>query len=265
IANQEYLGKINGAVGNFNAHISAYPNANWPQISRDFVLSLGLSHNPLTTQIEAHDYIAELFDAMRRFNTIATDLARDIWSYISMGYFKQKVIAGEVGSSTMPHKVNPIDFENAEANLGLSNATLEHLSGKLLISRLQRDLTDSSALRNLGVGIGYSLVALNSLSRGLNKLELNAARLDADLDGAWEVLAEPIQTVMRKAGHENPYEKLKELTRGANMNQQTIRAFIESLELPAEDKTRLLELTPAKYVGLAARLARETLTEKAEN
>ncbi|PQV64324.1 Adenylosuccinate lyase [Abditibacterium utsteinense] len=265
IQDQEYLGKINGAVGNFNAHLSAYPDANWPQISRDFVLSLGLSHNPLTTQIESHDYIAELFDAMRRFNTIAIDFARDIWSYVSLGYFKQKVIAGEVGSSTMPHKVNPIDFENAEANLGLSNATLEHLSGKLPISRLQRDLTDSSALRNLGVGIGYSLLALVALGRGLNKLELNEAKLALDLDNAWEVLAEPIQTVMRKAGMENPYEKLKELTRGADMNAATIRAFIEKLELNAEDKTRLLELTPAKYVGLAARLARETLTEKQDN
>ncbi len=261
IANQEYLGKINGAVGNFNAHTAAYPNANWPQISRDFVMSLGLSHNPLTTQIEAHDYIAELFDALRRFNTIALDFSRDVWSYVSLGYFKQKVVAGEVGSSTMPHKVNPIDFENAEANLGLSNATLEHLSGKLPISRLQRDLTDSSALRNLGVGIGYSLLALVALNRGLNKLELNEAKLALDLDNAWETLAEPIQTVMRKAGHQNPYEKLKELTRGADMNAQTMRAFIEKLELPSDDKARLLELTPAKYVGLAAQLARETLTE----
>jgi adenylosuccinate lyase len=259
IQSQEYLGKINGAVGNFNAHLSAYPNANWPQISKDFVESLGLTHNPLTTQIESHDYIAELFGALVRFNTIAIDLARDIWSYISLGYFKQKVIAGEVGSSTMPHKVNPIDFENAEANLGLSNAVLEHLSVKLPVSRLQRDLTDSSALRNLGVGIGYSLLALVALNRGLNKLELNEARLSADLDNAWEVLAEPIQTVMRKAGHLNPYEKLKDLTRGATMNEATIRAFIESLELPEEDKTRLLELTPATYVGNAAQLARETL------
>ncbi|HEX9995735.1 MAG TPA: adenylosuccinate lyase [Abditibacterium sp.] len=262
LKNQEYLGKINGAVGNFNAHVSAYPSANWPQISRDFVLSLGLSHNPLTTQIEAHDYIAELFDAMRRFNTIALDFSRDVWSYVSLGYFKQKVIAGEVGSSTMPHKVNPIDFENAEANLGLSNAVLDHLSVKLPISRLQRDLTDSSALRNLGVGIGYSLLALVALARGLNKLEINEAKLSLDLDNAWEVLAEPIQTVMRKAGHENPYEKLKELTRGAAMNEASIRDFIEKLELPPEDKARLLELTPAKYVGLAAQITRETLTEE---
>ena len=259
IQNQEYLGKINGAVGNFNAHLSAYPDANWPQISRDFVESLGLTHNPLTTQIESHDYIAELFGALSRFNTISIDLARDIWSYISLGYFKQKVVAGEVGSSTMPHKVNPIDFENAEANLGLSNAVLEHLSGKLPISRLQRDLTDSSALRNLGVGVGYSLLALAALSRGLNKLELNAAKLAADLEGAWEVLAEPIQTVMRKNGHENPYEKLKDLTRGAQMNRETIREFIEELDLPEADKTRLLQMTPASYVGNAAQLARETL------
>ncbi len=265
ISNQEYLGKINGAVGNFNAHVAAYPEANWPQIARDFVLSLGLSYNPLTTQIESHDYIAELFDALRRFHLIALDFARDVWSYVSLGYFKQKVVAGEVGSSTMPHKVNPIDFENAEANLGLSNAMLHHLAEKLPISRLQRDLSDSSALRNLGVGLGYSLVALKSLSRGLNKLELNEAKLAADLNGAWEVLAEPIQTVMRKAGHENPYEKLKELTRGAAMNETTMRAFIADLELPAEEKARLSELTPAKYVGLAARLARETLTETPEN
>jgi adenylosuccinate lyase len=264
IGDQEYLGKINGAVGNFNAHVSAYPDLDWPKLSRDFVLSLGLSHNPLTTQIEAHDYIAELFDAIRRFNNIALDFARDVWTYVSMGYFKQKVVAGEVGSSTMPHKVNPIDFENAEANLGLSNATLEHLSGKLPISRLQRDLTDSSALRNLGVGVGYSLLALVALGRGLNKLELNEARLAADLDNAWEVLAEPIQTVMRKAGHENPYEKLKELTRGAAMSQETIRAFIQELELPEADKARLLEMTPSSYVGLAARIARETLTEETQ-
>ncbi len=265
IQNQEYLGKINGAVGNFNAHLSAYPDADWPQIARDFVMSLGLTYNPLTTQIESHNYIAELFDALRRFNLIALDFSRDVWSYVSLGYFKQKVVAGEVGSSTMPHKVNPIDFENAEANLGLSNAMLAHLSEKLPISRLQRDLSDSSALRNLGVGIGYSLVALTSLQRGLGKLELNEAKLAADLDNAWEVLAEPIQTVMRKAGHENPYEKLKLLTRGAEMNEKTMRAFIEGLELPEADKARLLALTPAKYVGLAARVARETLTESEGN
>lgn len=259
IQNQEYLGKINGAVGNFNAHVSAYPDANWPQIARDFVGSLGLTYNPLTTQIESHDGIAELFQALIRFDLIAIDLARDIWTYVSQGYFKQRVIAGEVGSSTMPHKVNPIDFENAEANLGLGNAMLDHLAGKLPISRLQRDLTDSSALRNMGVGIGYSLVALSSLQRGLNKLQLNEAALSADLSGSWEVLAEPIQTVMRKAGIANPYEKLKELTRGAAMDEATIRDFIEKLELDDDDKARLLAMTPASYIGLAPQLGREAL------
>ena len=261
IRNQEYLGKINGAVGNFNAHVAAYPNAHWPQISRDFVLSLGLSHNPLTTQIESHDYIAELFHALIRFNTIALDFARDVWSYVSLGYFKQRVVAGEVGSSTMPHKVNPIDFENAEANLGLANAMLEHLASKLPVSRLQRDLSDSSALRNLGVGVGYSLLALVALERGLGKLELNEARLSADLENAWEVLAEPIQTVMRKCGHENPYEQLKLLTRGAQMNAESIRAFVDELDLPEGEKTRLLEMTPASYIGLAPQLAREALSD----
>ncbi len=260
IGNQEYLGKINGAVGNFNAHVAAYPDANWPQIARDFVGSLGVTYNPLTTQIESHDGIAELFQSLIRFDTIAIDLARDIWTYVSQGYFKQRVVAGEVGSSTMPHKVNPIDFENAEANLGLGNAMLDHLAGKLPISRLQRDLTDSSALRNMGVGIGYSLVALKSLLRGLGKLELNEAALSRDLDNAWEVLAEPIQTVMRKAGIANPYEKLKELTRGAKMDESSMRAFVESLELDDDDKARLLAMTPASYVGLAARLGREALS-----
>ena len=260
IGNQEYLGKINGAVGNFNAHISAYPDANWPAIARDFVGSLGLIYNPLTTQIESHDAIAELFQSLMRFNTIGIDLARDIWTYVSQGYFRQRVVAGEVGSSTMPHKVNPIDFENAEANLGLGNAMLDHLAGKLPVSRLQRDLTDSSALRNMGVGVGYSLVALKSLLRGLGKLELNEAALSADLEGAWEVLAEPIQTVMRKNGVANPYEKLKELTRGAKMDESSMRAFVESLELPDDDKARLLALSPASYVGLAAQLGREALS-----
>ena len=260
IGDQEYLGKINGAVGNFNAHTSAYPDADWPGIARDFVGSLGLTYNPLTTQIESHDGIAELFQSLIRFDTIAIDLARDVWTYVSQGYFKQRVIAGEVGSSTMPHKVNPIDFENAEANLGLGNAMLDHLAGKLPISRLQRDLTDSSALRNMGVGIGYSLVALKSLRRGLGKLELNEAALSADLENAWEVLAEPIQTVMRKAGIANPYEKLKELTRGARMDEAAMRAFVESLELPDDDKARLLKMTPASYVGLAAQLGREALS-----
>ena len=259
IQEQEYLGKINGAVGNFNAHVSAFPSANWPQIARDFVGSLGLTYNPLTTQIESHDAIAELFQSLIRFDTIAIDLARDVWTYVSQGYFKQRVIAGEVGSSTMPHKVNPIDFENAEANFGLGNAMLDHLATKLPISRLQRDLTDSSALRNMGVGIGYSLVALSSLKRGLNKLQLNEAALSRDLENAWEVLAEPIQTVMRKAGIANPYEKLKELTRGATMDEATIRAFIESLKLDADDKARLLAMTPASYIGLAPQLGREAL------
>ena len=259
IGNQEYLGKINGAVGNFNAHTAAYPDANWPQIARDFVGSLGLTYNPLTTQIESHDGIAELFQSLIRFDTITIDLARDIWTYVSQGYFKQRVVAGEVGSSTMPHKVNPIDFENAEANLGLGNAMLDHLATKLPVSRLQRDLTDSSALRNMGVGIGYSLVALKSLRRGLGKLELNEAALSADLEHAWETLAEPIQTVMRKAGINNPYEKLKELTRGVRMDERSMRAFVESLDLPAEDKARLMKMTPASYVGLAAQLGREAL------
>lgn len=259
VAQQEYLGKINGAVGNFNAHLSAYPDAPWPQIARNFVESLGLTYNPLTTQIESHDYIAELFHALSRFNDIALDFARDAWTYISLGYFKQKVIAGEVGSSTMPHKVNPIDFENAEANLGLANATLGHLAGKLPISRLQRDLSDSSAIRNIGVGVGHSLLALVALRRGVNKLQLNEVALAKDLDQAWEVLAEPIQTVMRKAGHENPYEKLKELTRGAQMNQESMRTFVQGLELPEADKLRLLTMTPATYVGIAAKLGREAL------
>ena len=261
IREQEFLGKINGAVGNFNAHVAAFPDADWPQIAREFVESLGLDYNPLTTQIESHDYIAELFDSIARFNAIALDFSRDIWSYVSLGYFKQRVVAGEVGSSTMPHKVNPIDFENAEANLGLSNAMLRHLAEKLAVSRLQRDLSDSSALRNLGVGIGHSLLALVALTRGINKLELNEQKLADDLDNAWEVLAESVQTVMRKLGHENPYEKLKELTRGSQMNAQTMRDFIESLDLPSEEAQRLLELTPAKYIGLAPQLARDVLKD----
>jgi adenylosuccinate lyase len=261
IGSQEYLGKINGAVGNFNAHHIAFPDVDWPAVSRRFVSSLGLVPNPLTTQIEAHDYMAELFDAVARFNTIALDFSRDVWSYISLGYFHQRVVAGEVGSSTMPHKVNPIDFENAEANLGLANAVLGHLAGKLPVSRLQRDLSDSSALRNLGVGLGHSFLAMLALKRGLGKLELGEAVLQRDLENAWEVLAEPIQTVMRKAGHENPYEKLKELTRGAQMSQATIRAFIEGLQLPAADKARLMQLTPATYVGLAQKLAQEELAQ----
>lgn len=254
IEETQYLGKINGAVGNWNAHTAAYPDAPWQEISRMFVQSLGLTYNPLTTQIEAHDYMAELFDALARFNTILLDFDRDIWTYISLGYFKQKVVAGEVGSSTMPHKVNPIDFENSEANLGLANAIFTHLAGKLPVSRLQRDLTDSSALRNMGVGIGYSAVALSSVLRGLKKLEANEAKLAADLDEAWEVLGEAVQTVMRKAGHANPYEKLKELTRGARITAATMREFIDGLELPAADKARLAALTPGSYIGLAPEL-----------
>ncbi|PWK06955.1 adenylosuccinate lyase [Tumebacillus permanentifrigoris] len=250
----EYLGKFNGAVGNFNAHTSAYPHLDWEEIARTFVEGLGLTYNPLTTQIESHDYMAECFHAMMRFNNILLDFDRDIWQYISLGYFKQRVVAGEVGSSTMPHKVNPINFENSEANLGISNAMLDHLANKLPISRLQRDLTDSSAIRNMGVGVAHSFLALQSAQRGLSQLMINPQALEADLNHAWEVLAEPIQTVMRKAGHDNPYEKLKELTRGAAMTEATMRTFVESLELEAADKQRLLEMTPASYIGIAPQL-----------
>ncbi len=254
---QEYLGKFNGAVGNFNAHAAAYPKMDWHLIARDFVGTLGLTYNPLTTQIEPHDYMAELFHALIRFNNITLDFDRDVWSYISLGYFKQRTVAGEVGSSTMPHKVNPIDFENSEANLGLSNAVLEHLANKLPISRLQRDLSDSSALRNMGTGIAHSCIAVNSALRGLRKLSVDKATLERDLDAVWEVLGEAVQTVMRKAGHDNPYEKLKELTRGASVTETTLREFVAGLDLPSEDKARLLEMTPATYVGLAPRLARQ--------
>lgn len=253
---QEYMGKINGAVGNFNAHVAAYPHVDWEDFAQHFVESLGLNYNPLTTQIEAHDYIAELFQSLVRFNNILLDFDRDLWTYILMGYFRQNPIAGEVGSSTMPHKVNPIDFENSEANLGLSNAVLEHLSTKLPISRLQRDLTDSSALRNMGVGVAHSLIALKSTLRGLGKLSLDNRVLERDLDNAWEVLAEPIQTIMRKAGHENPYEKLKELTRGAKMNEEIMREFVETLDLCEADKARLREMTPGSYIGIAPQLVR---------
>jgi adenylosuccinate lyase len=257
IAQQEYLGKINGAVGNWNAHTSAYPNLDWPKFSQNFVESLGLTYNPLTTQIESHDWMAELFHALARFNQILLDFDRDVWTYISMGYFRQKTVAGEVGSSTMPHKVNPIDFENSEANVGLSNAVLEHLAGKLLVSRLQRDLTDSSAIRNVGAGVAYSYIALNSTLRGLGKISVDERVLASDLDNAWEVLGEAVQTVMRKAGHENPYEKLKELTRGEKIDAEKMRNFIESLELSPEDKTRLLQMSPGTYIGLAPQLAQE--------
>ncbi len=253
----ELSGKINGAVGNYNAHVSAYPEIDWGALSRRFVESLGLEWNAYTTQIEPHDGIAELCDAQRRINTIGIDLCRDVWGYISLGYFRQAVKAGEVGSSTMPHKVNPIDFENAEGNFGIANGLLGHFSEKLPISRWQRDLTDSTVLRALGTAFAHTLIALDALLRGLGKLSVNEARLAADLDAAWEVLAEPIQTVMRRYGLPEPYEQLKALTRGQGMNAATIRAFVEQLELPADAKSRLLAMTPASYIGLAADLARD--------
>ena len=252
----EYLGKINGAVGNYNAHLSAYPDLDWQANAELFVSSLGLTWNPYTTQIEPHDYMAELFDAIARFNTILIDFNRDIWAYISMGFYKQKTIAGEIGSSTMPHKVNPIDFENSEGNLGLANAIYQHLSAKLPISRWQRDLTDSTVLRNMGVGMGYSLIAYQSCLKGISKLQMNEKRLAEDLNNSWEVLAEPIQTVMRRYGIEKPYEKLKELTRGQDMSREVIQAFVEDLELPQEAKDVLLALTPANYIGNAESQAR---------
>ena len=245
------LGKFNGAVGNYNAHLSAYPDVDWPTVSREFVESLGLEWNPMTTQIEPHDYMAELFQAITRFNTILLDFDRDVWSYISLGYFKQKTVAGEIGSSTMPHKVNPIDFENSEGNLGLANAILAHLSEKLPISRWQRDLTDSTVLRNMGVGFGYSLLAYTSTLKGISKLQVNPQRLAEDLDNAWEVLAEPIQTVMRRYGIPEPYEKLKALTRGQAITQETLQSFVSTLELPEDVKQDLMQLTPSGYVGLA--------------
>lgn len=251
----DFLGKMNGAVGNYNAHVVAYPEVDWLQTGYDFVESIGLTHNPHTTQIEPHDYMAEIFDAYTRLNTILIDYSRDTWSYISLGYFKQKVVDGEVGSSTMPHKVNPIDFENAEGNFGIANALFVHFSAKLPISRWQRDLTDSTVLRNLGVAFAHSLIAYESLLKGINKLEVNEAKLAADLDASWEVLAEPIQTVMRRYGIENPYEKLKALTRGEAITRETLHAFIETLELDENIKAQLLELTPANYTGLADQLA----------
>ncbi len=255
IARVELLGKLNGAVGNFNAHLSAYPKVDWPLLAKSVIEEeLGLQQNLFTTQIEPHDYMAELFDAMARWNTILTDLNRDLWTYISMAYFGQKTVKGEIGSSTMPHKVNPIDFENSEGNCGLANALFGHLAAKLPISRLQRDLTDSTVLRNMGVGFGYSMIAYHSTIKGLSKLKLNDKNLADDLDNAWEVMAEPIQTVMRKAGIEKPYEKLKELTRGQKIDRETICQFVESLELADEDKQRLLEMTPASYVGMAAQI-----------
>jgi adenylosuccinate lyase len=250
-------GKINGAVGNYNAHAAAYPDIDWPAFSRKFVQSLGLDWQPYTTQIEPHDGIAETCDAQRRIDTICIDLCRDIWGYISLGYFKQSVKAGEVGSSTMPHKVNPIDFENAEGNFGIANALLEHFAAKLPISRWQRDLTDSTVLRALGTAFGHALVGFDALLRGLDKLSVNPERLAADLDAAWEVLAEAVQTVMRRHGLPNPYEQLKALTRGHGIDEASMRAFIAGLELPAEAKQRLLEMTPGSYTGLAGRLATE--------
>ena len=249
----EILGKLNGAVGNYNAHLSAYPDVDWPALAKGVIEDqLGLKQNLFTTQIESHDYMAEMFDAISRFNTILLDLDRDLWTYISMAYFGQKTVKGEVGSSTMPHKVNPIDFENSEGNLGLANALFGHLSAKLPISRLQRDLTDSTVLRNMGVGFGYSMIAYASTLKGLGKLKLNKGKLASDLDNAWEILAEPIQTVMRKAGIEKPYEKLKDLTRGQDkITKETIQQFVQTLELSGEDKRRLLEMTPATYIGMA--------------
>ncbi|MFN3861310.1 MAG: adenylosuccinate lyase [Roseateles sp.] len=257
IAAVKPLAKMNGAVGNFNAHLAAWPRHDWEAFSKQVIeKQLKLSFNPYTIQIEPHDYMAELFDAFTRANTILIDWARDVWGYISLGYFKQKTKAGEIGSSTMPHKVNPIDFENAEGNFGLANAVLTHLSQKLPVSRWQRDLTDSTVLRNMGVGLGYTLLGYDSLARGLSKLEVNEAALADDLDAAWEVLAEPIQTVMRRFGLPNPYEQLKELTRGKAITQESIRAFIEGLDLPKAEKARLLKMTPGSYTGLAQDLAK---------
>ncbi|MDB6370927.1 adenylosuccinate lyase [Photorhabdus bodei] len=253
----EILGKINGAVGNYNAHIAAYPQVDWHQFSETFVTSLGITWNPYTTQIEPHDYIAELFDTIARFNTILIDFDRDIWGYIALNHFKQKTVAGEIGSSTMPHKVNPIDFENSEGNLGLANAVFSHLASKLPISRWQRDLTDSTVLRNLGVGLGYALIAYQATMKGLNKLEVNEQHLLDELDQNWEVLAEPIQTVMRRYGIEKPYEKLKELTRGKRVNGEGMKTFIDGLDLPEEEKIRLKAMTPANYIGRAITLVDE--------
>ncbi len=255
LKNNEILGKINGAVGNFNAHLSAYPDFDWESFAKKFVENLGLTYNPMTIQIEPHDYMAELYDCLSRINTILIDLNRDIWGYISVGYFKQKVKAGEIGSSTMPHKVNPIDFENSEGNLGLANSVLRHMAEKLPISRWQRDLTDSTVLRNMGVAFGYTLLGYDSCLRGLNKLEANFEKLAEDLDNSWEVLAEPIQTVMRRYGIENPYEQLKELTRGkGGINKASLHAFIQTLDIPADAKKSLLEMTPASYIGKAPKL-----------
>jgi adenylosuccinate lyase len=257
VANIDILGKMNGAVGNYNAHYCAYPEINWPDFASAFIESIGLTMNPYTIQIEPHDYMAELFDAVSRFNTILIDLCRDLWAYISLGYFKQKTIAGEVGSSTMPHKVNPIDFENAEGNFGIANALFGHLAIKLPVSRWQRDLTDSTVLRTLGVGFAHSLIAYQSLMKGLGKLEVNTDRLDEDLENSWEVLAEPVQTIMRRYGIANPYEKLKELTRGKGIDREGLHAFIKTLDIPEDARARLLELTPQNYTGNAEKQAKD--------
>lgn len=256
ISSVELLGKINGAVGNYNAHFSAYPDIDWQTNAQQFVESLGINWNPYTTQIEPHDYIAELFDGIARFNTILLDLDRDIWGYISMGFFKQKVVAGEIGSSTMPHKVNPIDFENSEGNLGLANAIFNHMASKLPVSRWQRDLTDSTVLRNMGVGMTYSLITYQATMKGLGKLELNPQRIKADLNNSWEVLAEPIQTVMRRYNIEEPYEKLKALTRGQTINRETLSTFVDTLDMPEQAKAELKELSPATYIGNAIEQAK---------
>jgi len=256
IAAISMLGKINGAVGNYNAHMIAYPEIDWPLFAREFVTGLGLDWNPYTIQIEPHDYIAELFDAVARFNVILIDFSRDVWGYISLGYFKQRTIAGEVGSSTMPHKVNPIDFENAEGNFGIANAIFDHLAMKLPVSRWQRDLSDSTVLRNLGVGVAHAVIGYDSLLRGIGKLEPSPARLDEDLDATWEVLAEAVQTVMRRYGIEQPYEKLKELTRGKGIDAASLKTFIDGLEIPQEAKDGLAKLTPGRYIGNAVEQAK---------
>lgn len=257
LENVQIMGKFNGAVGNFNAHLSAYPEIEWPQVSKNFIESLGINYAPYSSQIEPHDYIAEYFHALNRFNTIMIDFCRDVWGYISLGYFTQKTIKGEIGSSTMPHKVNPIDFENAEGNLGLAIAIGEHFATKLPVSRWQRDLTDSTVLRNLGVACAHCLIAYTSIAKGILKLEVNESKLKSDLNDAWEVLAEPIQTVMRRYGVENPYEKLKSLTRGKTIDAKILADFISSLEIPQEAKEELLKLTPSNYIGEAIKLARE--------
>ena len=255
----EFLGKFNGAVGNYNAHLAAYPDLDWPTMAKEFVESLGLSFNPMTIQIEPHDYMAEYFHAVIRFNNILLDLDRDVWTYISYGYFKQKTIAGEVGSSTMPHKVNPIDFENSEGNLGIANAILDHLAIKLPVSRMQRDLTDSTVLRNLGVGLAHSLIAYQSSLRGLSKIEINEEKLLADLNQNWEVLAEPIQTILRRYKDKDPYEKLKALTRGNRVDKKGLEVFIDTLDVPEDEKKRLKAMTPESYVGLASKLTDDNI------